>query len=289
MSSSSSDAESSSDSSAGSSSEEKDDKKRKKCEKEVLVSSDSDSDSDSDSSDDDEEPDKKKQKKDKKDKKKKKGKDKKKKDKKKKANKDKKGKKKEKKGKDKKSKKKAKRKKRLEKAKREAVSTQFGKYGVIKPEDFYNKKPEFLSWAMEVKKENTDTMGQMEMKNLFKEYIEDYNTATMPTKKYYNLQAWDTLMSKKRQQKKRGDEMSDAQKAALASFDDEKARREEIKHLQAKKQDDYITSEVKKMRANKAKVEEMKTQERLRTQMDMLNKAGLSKEATKIKDRLTPD
>merc|ERR1711957_776153 len=139
----------------------------------------------------------------------------------------------------------------MAKAQRDAVSTQFGKFGVLKAEDFFNKKPEFLAWALEVKKENTDTMGQMEMKNLFKEYIEDYNTATMPSKKYYNLQLWDAMMSKKRQQKKRGDDMSDAQKTALASFDDEKARREEIKHLQAKKHDDIITNEVRKMRGTR--------------------------------------
>merc|ERR1712060_408141 len=87
----------------------------------------------------------------------------------------------------------------------------------------------------EGKNAKIDHLGQMEMKNLFKEYIEDYNTATMPSKKYYNLQAWDNLMAKKRHKKNVGDEMSDAQKAALASFDDEKARREELKHLQAKK------------------------------------------------------
>merc|ERR1719343_226107 len=108
----------------------------------------------------------------------------------------------------------------------------------------------------------------------------------MPSKKYYNLQTWDTLMSKKRQRKNRGDDMTEAQKSALASFDDEKARREEIKHLQAKKAEDTITKEVRKMRTDKAKVEEMKTRERLKTQMDMLNKAGLSKEADKLKNKL---
>merc|ERR1719247_2884932 len=88
-----------------------------------------------------------------------------------------------------------------------ASSNQFGKYGVIKVEDFFNKKPEFLLWAMEVKKVNTDAMGQMQMRDLFKEYVEDYNTATMPTKKYYNLQNWDSEMSVKRQKKHRGEEM----------------------------------------------------------------------------------
>merc|ERR1712060_564458 len=92
----------------------------------------------------------------------------------------------------------------------------------------------------------------------------------------------------KRIQKKRGDEMDDAQRAALTSFDDEKARREEIKHLQAKKQEDLITNEVRKMRTDKGKVAEMKHQENLKTHMDILNKTGHSREAQKIADRLNP-
>merc|ERR1719277_1168719 len=96
------------------------------------------------------------------------------------------------------------------------------------------------------------------------------------------------MMSKKRQTRKRGDEMTDAQKASLTSFDDEKARREEIKHLQAKKQEDMITSEVRKMRTDKAKVTEMKHQEHLKTHMDILQKTGHSREAQKIAERLDP-
>merc|ERR1712099_184872 len=88
---------------------------------------------------------------------------------------------------------------------RDAVSNQFGKYGVIKSEDFFAKKPEFLAWASEIKKENTDEMGQMKMKDLFKEFIEDYNTATMPSKKYYSLQDWDRMQTNRRSKKISGD------------------------------------------------------------------------------------
>merc|ERR1712187_310881 len=119
--------------------------------------------------------------------------------------------KKEKKGK-KKGKKGKKNKKEKSKAKageRDAVSNQFGKYGVIKAEDFFNKKPEFLSWSMEVKKVNTDMLGQMQMRDLFKEYIEDYNTATMPSEKYYDLKTWDDKMSLKRQKRTRNNDMSE--------------------------------------------------------------------------------
>merc|ERR1712151_694722 len=210
-------------------------KKRKRpddVEEHVSIGSGSESESDSESSSKEEDKKKQKEKKAKKQSKKDKKKHKK-------AKKDKKDKKKS--GAGKKPKKAGKKGKKHDKASRDAVSRQFGKYGVIKAEDFFNKKPEFLLWAMEVKKENTDVMGQMQMKDLFKEYIEDYNTATMPSKKYYNLNIWDAKLNAKRSKQKRGDEMTDAQKAALASFDDERARKEESKHMQAKKQENQIT------------------------------------------------
>merc|ERR1712048_641671 len=132
-------------------------------------------------------------------------------------------------------------KKKAKPGERDAVSNQFGKYGVIKAEDFFNKKPEFLSWAMEVKKVNTDMGGQMQMRDLFKEYIEDFNTATMPSEKYYDLKTWDDKMSLKRQKRNRNDDMSEAARASLASFDDESARKQEIKALQAKKAEQQLT------------------------------------------------
>merc|ERR1712130_202556 len=86
--------------------------------------------------------------------------------------------------------KKDKAKKKGKKEKKGSVTHQYGKFGIIKAEDFFNKKPEFMAWAMEVKKQNTDMLGQMQMKDLFKEYVEDFNTATMPSEKYYDLGAW---------------------------------------------------------------------------------------------------
>merc|ERR1712039_1012508 len=184
--------------------------------------------------------------------------------------------------------KKKKKKKDKTNANREAVSNQFGKYGVIKGEDFFNKKPEFLCWASEVKKENTDEMGQMKMRELFKEFIEDYNTATMPNKKYYNLNAWDQKRNNIRAKRMKGQEQEQAQRASLASFDDERARKEEIKTLQAKKESDALSSELGKLRMDKQKAEAMQQQERLRAQRDLLNKAGHSEKAAELNNRLRP-
>lgn len=182
--------------------------------------------------------------------------------------------------------KKAKKEKGKNKGLKESCTAQFGKYGIIKAEDFFNKKPEFLMWATEVKKALIDTMGQMQQKDLFKDYIEDYNTATMPIEKYYDLNAWDKKMSVKRQKKNKGDEMSEAQRASLASFDDESARKHEMKAQAAKKQEEQLQGEVRRMRGDKLKVEAMRAQGQLRTQLDMMQRAGNTKEADKLKSRL---
>eukprot|EP00927_Polykrikos_kofoidii_P076700 TRINITY_DN73747_c0_g1_i1.p1 TRINITY_DN73747_c0_g1~~TRINITY_DN73747_c0_g1_i1.p1 ORF type:complete len:311 (-),score=102.03 TRINITY_DN73747_c0_g1_i1:105-1010(-) len=293
MSSASSSASSSSASGSESSSEEKGKSKRKRKVEHVASSDEDSSDvsSESSSASDDKKAKKKGKKKAKDKKSKKRDSKKKKKDKKAKNAKTSKsnGKKKEKKEKLSKDKKGKKKKKEKKGGNRDAVTNQFGKYGVIKPEDFFAKKPEFLLWAMEVKKVKTDCLGQMQMKDLFKEYIEDYNTATMVSEKYYDLGAWDTKMSVKRQRKNKSDEMTDAQKAALASFDDESARRHEIKHLQAKKQEQQVNDEIKRLRGDKEKVTEMRHQDHLRSQMDMLNRAGLTGNASKIAARLDPN
>ncbi|CAK8991726.1 unnamed protein product [Durusdinium trenchii] len=258
---------------SSSSSDSSDEEEKKK---EDGSGSDSDSDDTSESSSD-----KKKKKKAKKEKKKKK------KDKKYKKAKKKKG--------DKKAKKKKDKKKKKKKgddtteAMRGSVSNQFGKYGIIKAEDFFNKKAEFMLWAQEVRKVNTDILGQMQLKDLFKEYVEDYNTATMPSKKYYNIRVFEQQVANKRRKKKAESVIDTALQSSLASFDDEKARRDEVLALRAKKQESQISSEVQRLRMNKDKAEEMKHQAVLKTQAAMLNKAGQVEAAGKINQRLDPN
>ena len=54
----------------------------------------------------------------------------------------------------------------------------------------YTKQEEFLAWLVEVKGIQYEACGQRELKEHFDSFCEDYNTATMPSKKYYNLAAW---------------------------------------------------------------------------------------------------
>ena len=46
-------------------------------------------------------------------------------------------------------------------------------------------------------------LPRYEEKDLFKEFMEDYNTATLPSRKYYNLEKWEAEQRAKRAKKVR--------------------------------------------------------------------------------------
>lgn len=52
-----------------------------------------------------------------------------------------------------------------------------------------------------------------ELATLFEDFAEDYNTVTLPHKKYYNIEGWEA-----KQAKKRKPEDSDAAGGASAAF-----------------------------------------------------------------------
>ena len=69
----------------------------------------------------------------------------------------------------------------------------------------YTKQEEFLSWLADVKGVVYEHCGQRDLKEHFESFCEDYNTATMPSKKYYNIAAWHANEQAKGRNKKVGD------------------------------------------------------------------------------------
>lgn len=85
---------------------------------------------------------------------------------------------------DKKRKKEKKEKKEGKEEKHRGASTNvFGKYGILRESDQFRKQQEFTLWLLEVKKISPDQLSQNETKKLFLDYMEDYNTATLPHEK----------------------------------------------------------------------------------------------------------
>ncbi len=75
------------------------------------------------------------------------------------------------------------------KAKHHGVVDQnkYGAYGILRECDMFVKQQEFYCWLQEVKNVNSETLPKFETRKLFEDYMEDYNTATLPHKKYVSI------------------------------------------------------------------------------------------------------
>ncbi|KAJ1548962.1 hypothetical protein HK405_012276 [Cladochytrium tenue] len=69
-----------------------------------------------------------------------------------------------------------------------SMNATYGSHGIITSTDMYAKEAEFRAWLMEVKKISPDSLNT---KQYFSEYMEDFNTGSLPHEKYYNLDQWE--------------------------------------------------------------------------------------------------
>lgn len=70
------------------------------------------------------------------------------------------------------------------------ASDEYGQHGIIREADMASKFSEFQQWAIDIKKANVEALPKWEEKEMFAEYMEDFNTGTLPHKKYYDLDAY---------------------------------------------------------------------------------------------------
>ncbi|KAK3198992.1 hypothetical protein Dsin_022407 [Dipteronia sinensis] len=185
--------------------------------------------------------------------------------------------------KEKRKKKEEKKKEKGERGKRGAVTNSWGKYGIIRETDMWNKRPEFTAWLAEVKKVNLESLPNWEEKQMFKEFMEDHNTATFPSKKYYNLDDYHKHEMIKQQKK--------GMKKVLASertvFNDEEIRRLEMLQAREKQKEEEV--ETLKLAMQSGMAQAMKEQAQLREEMAYQYKLGNFEAAAAIQRRLDPD
>ena len=67
----------------------------------------------------------------------------------------------------------------------------------INESDFYSKREEFRAWLHDIKSIEMETLPIYKQKEFFREYRDDYNTATLPNEKYYNMAAWEAEQLRK--------------------------------------------------------------------------------------------
>jgi len=153
----------------------------------------------------------------------------------------------------------------------------FGKYGILKESDFFNKQRDFEVWLSEVKQIPSFSGPKRELMNYFKEYCEDYNTATLPHEKYYNYEKW---------------EMEEYNKKKLSSASNI-SKTDEMRHWEemARKKEEKRRLEEERIRQsmNKEKIEQMKRQQLLKHELELAYKTGDEVKRRKLQKQLEPD
>jgi len=64
------------------------------------------------------------------------------------------------------------------------------------------KREEYMHWLREIKSINIEEISHPQEKKLFEEYMEDYNTCSFKSRKYYNLREWENKQEMKKVKEK---------------------------------------------------------------------------------------
>mmetsp|Transcript_56140 Transcript_56140/g.177888 ORF Transcript_56140/g.177888 Transcript_56140/m.177888 type:complete len:160 (-) Transcript_56140:51-530(-) len=125
---------------------------------------------------------------------------------------------------------------------------------------------------------------QWEEKEMFSEFCEDYNTATLPHKKYYDMEQWELKERAKRL--KKGASARDADTETMLN-DEEQVRMDRNRAREESKSSHLMM--LKEVLGNSGTAAQMRDQERLKQEMQLQYKTGNMAEARKIAERLKPD
>lgn len=135
-------------------------------------------------------------------------------------------------------------------------------------------------WLEEVKGIMSFNGPKWELQNYFKDYMEDYNTATLPHMKYYDYDKWEM------------DEYEKS-KANTSQANKSDAQRDEAQHMQSLRQkaQEKRQEEMNLARTmmSKEKIEEMKMKAKLQSEMAHAYKTGDQETYQRLKNRLEPE
>ncbi|RLN98814.1 hypothetical protein BBJ28_00001407 [Nothophytophthora sp. Chile5] len=174
-------------------------------------------------------------------------------------------------------------KKKKSKTKHAVNQDEYGKYGILRESDFHAKSVSFQAWLRDVKHMGEFNGPKWEAMELFKEYMEDYNTCTLPHEKYYDVEKYEMRRYQKQQRKLHAKQQGAADKAVNALADEERLQRERRAAREKKEQEEF---RLVLQLMDKDKVEAMREQEQLRAQMQMHYKSGNVGEARRLEQIL---
>ncbi|CEG40655.1 uncharacterized protein PHALS_10841 [Plasmopara halstedii] len=160
---------------------------------------------------------------------------------------------------------------------------EYGKFGILRESDIHRKSVSFQAWLRDVKKQGEFNGPKWEAMELFKEYMEDYNTCTLPHVKYYDIERYELKQYQKKQDKARSKHGAASDKVLGMVADEERVRRDRQAMREQKEQEDF---RLVMQLMDKDKINAMREQERLRSQMQMFYKSGNVEEARRLEQLL---
>jgi hypothetical protein len=119
-------------------------------------------------------------------------------------------------------------------------------------------------------------------RELFRTFMEDYNTCTLPSRKFYDLAAFERAT-------RRDDPHASAADAPTGSYDDEALRRMEIQATRKREEDASARDALSKMMLSGKHLSELKDREMLRLQAQEAYKTGDMALAAKLMKKLNPE
>lgn len=168
-------------------------------------------------------------------------------------------------------------------SRREKRESRYGTYGVIKETDMEEKRTEFALWAMDEKKVDVEGLSQRREKELFSEFVEDFNTATLPHRKYYNVDAYQMEKARRRR-----DGYAVEEKGHRV-FDDEAERHKEREEQRQVERSRRFREIYEDLQRGGEKAQDMREQELLRQKRALAYRTGDIEQAERIAQRLRPD
>jgi flagellar motor protein MotB len=127
-------------------------------------------------------------------------------------------------------------------------------------------------------------MPRSEEKEMFKDFMEEYNTASLPHKKYYDLEVYEKQQAAKAARKGASARDDGAERMV---FDDEAERKRELAAERARVQAERMKQAYEELRTTD-KAKDMREQQMLRSQMELAYKTGDRKKAERLAEMLKP-
>ena len=165
------------------------------------------------------------------------------------------------------------------------AAPKWGTFGIIRESDLHEKQEEFLAWLSEVKGVPQASCGRRELQEHFAGFVEDYNTATMPSEKYYDMRKW--YYQEQARLQREGSHAGDNE-VVRTTFDDEAERKAELQSERAKREHALTALIAKSMHDSSSLVADMREQEAKRLKAQDAYRLGDASTARDLVQKLDP-